>query len=318
MAESVKIIFDAACGNGLKVAGFFNPSDASEIKGVIQICHGMSEYYSRYAQMIERFNQAGYHVVGIDMLGHGQSYFANDTEANPKGYLGPGKDSWKNILKDVMHMHEEAVTRFGKDTKYILYGHSMGSFVCRSIFLTPEYSAEFDGFVFASTMGPNPAVGLAKFLAGAGCAFGGEKKVNKLLTNLSFGSYLKRIPNHKTPNDWLSTDQSEVDAYRADPMLGFSFTSGGFRTLFNIVGYIQSKQAYANIPDKPCFFAYGSEDPVGNYGKGVEQVIARMRSCGADPKSKNYGPYRHELQNESIREEYFADLIAFADSVTRG
>ena len=56
MSDSEKIIFDAACGEGLKVAGFINPSNASEIKGVIQICHGMSEYYSRYAPMIEHFN----------------------------------------------------------------------------------------------------------------------------------------------------------------------------------------------------------------------------------------------------------------------
>ena len=317
MSDSEKIIFDAACGEGLKVAGFINPSNASEIKGVIQICHGMSEYYSRYAPMIEHFNMAGYHVCGIDMMGHGQTYAANDTEKYPKGYLGPGKDAWKDTLKDIMYMHGEMVSRYGRDMKYILYGHSMGSFVTRCIYSMPEYSGEFDGFVFASTMGPNPAVGLARFLAGASCAFGGEKKVNKLLTTLSFGNYLKRIPNAKTPNDWLSTDESEVAAYRADPMLGFSFTGGGYRALFNIIGYMQSKTAYGNLPGKPCFFVYGSEDPVGSYGTGVEKVIARMRSCGTEPQSKNYGPYRHELQHESIREEYFADLIAFADSVSR-
>ena len=92
-------------------------------------------------------------------------------------------------------MHGEAVSRYGRDIKYFLYGHSMGSFVTRCIYSIPEYSGEFDGFVFASTMGPNPAVGLAKFLAGAGCALGSEKKVNKMLTGLSFGGYLKRIPD---------------------------------------------------------------------------------------------------------------------------
>ena len=311
------ITFESACGDGLKTAGFFNDADSGDIKGVVQICHGMSEFYGRYEQMVGRFNAAGYHVCGIDMTGHGQSFYANDAMGYPKGYFGEGKDTWKNILKDIMHMHKEAVRRYGKDIKYILYGHSMGSFVVRSIYSMPEYSGEFDGYVFASTMGPNPAVGLAKFLASAGCALGHDRKVDNLLTTLSFGSYLKRVPNPRSANDWISTDAAEVDVYRADPMLGFKFTSGGFRALFNIVGYMQSKQAYANLCGKPCLFTYGSEDPVGDYGKGVEKVIARMREHGVKPESKNYGPYRHEIQRESVREEYFSDLISFFDRVNR-
>ena len=128
---------------------------------------------------------------------------------------------------------------------------------------------------------------------------------------------MKRIPNPKSANDWISTDDREVEAYRADPMLGFKFTSGGFRALFNIVGFIQSKKAMSDLSGKPCYFTYGSEDPVGNYGKGVEQVIARMKQHGVEPKSKNYGPYRHEIQRESVREEYFSDLVDFFDSVSR-
>ena len=100
-------------------------------------------------------------------------------------------------------------------------------------------------------------------------------------------------------------------------MLGFKFTSGGFRALFNIVGFIQSSRAMNDLSGRPCFFTYGSEDPVGNYGKGVEQVIARMKQHGVEPKSKNYGPYRHEIQRESVREEYFSDLVEFFDGVIR-
>ena len=62
--------------------------------------------------------------------------------------------------------------------------------------------------------------------------------------------------------------------------------------------------------------AYGQEDPVGSYGTGVEKVIAKMKEAGGNVKSKNYGPYRHEIQNEPVKEEYFKDLIEFFDSVT--
>lgn len=310
-----RLAFVSSLGNGYKTVGFFYPSSAPEIKGVVQICHGMAEYVKRYEEMILRFNEAGYHVCGMDMPGHGESYFLNEDAGYPKGYFGGQKNGWQLLLTDVMGFHEYAVEKFGREgLKYILYGHSMGSFVVRAIFSTPRYSKQFDGFVFASTAGPNPAVGMGKALANIGCLFA-KKKKNGLINAIAFGSYTKRIKNAKSSIDWLSTDPAEVKKYADDPMCGFCFTSDGFRTLFNILAFIQSKEAYALIPDRPCFFTYGSEDPVGSYGVGVEQVIERMKAAGANLKSKNYGPYRHEIQNEPVREEYFKDLIEYFDSV---
>ena len=308
--------FVSSIGNGVKIAGFFYPSSAPKIKGVVQICHGMAEYLARYEEMIAKFNEAGYHVCGMDMPGHGATYELNKDKGYPKGYFGGVKDSWKVLLTDVMGMHEYAIERFGKDgLKYILYGHSMGSFVVRSIFSTPRYNRQFDGYVFASTMGPNPAVGAGKFLAGAACALGGKKMKNGLLNLIAFGSYNKRIKKPGTTCDWLSTIPEEVDKYVEDPMCGFTFTSEGFKTLFNIVAFMQSDEAYALIPDRPCMFTYGEEDPVGSYGTGVRKVIDRMKEAGADYRVKNYGPYRHEIQNEPVRNEYFGDLISFFDEV---
>jgi len=308
--------FVSCIGNGVKIAGFFYPSSAPKIKGVIQICHGMAEYLARYEEMIAKFNEAGYHVCGMDMPGHGATYELNKDKGYPKGYFGGVKDSWKVLLTDVMGMHEYALERFGKDgLKYILYGHSMGSFVVRSIFSTPRYNRQFDGYVFASTMGPNPAVGAGKFLASAACALGFKKVKNGLLNVIAFGSYNKHIKKPNTACDWLSTIPEEVNSYVTDPMCGFTFTSEGFKTLFNLVAFIQSDEAYALIPDKPCLFTYGEEDPVGSYGEGVRKVIARMKEAGADYRAKSYGPYRHEIQNEPVRNEYFGDLIAFFDEV---
>lgn len=311
-----KKVFVSSVGKGFKIVGFFYPSSAPEIKGVIQICHGMAEYVARYEEMIARFNEAGYHVCGMDMPGHGQTYYENKDAGFPKGYFGGAKNSWQVLLTDVMGFHEYAVERFGRDgLKYILYGHSMGSFVVRSIFSTPRYSKRFDGFVFSSTAGPNPAVGFGKFLASAACVFGMAKKRNKLLTYIAFGSYTKRIENAKTTYDWLSTIPEEVQKYIDDPMCGFYFTSEGFKTLFGLISFMQSDNAYALVPNRPCMFTYGSEDPVGSYGTGVEKVIERMKESGANIKVKNYGPYRHEIQNEPVKEEYFADLISFFDEV---
>ncbi len=311
-----RMAFVSSIRGGYKIVGYFYPSSAPEIKGVVQICHGMAEYLFRFEDLIAGFNEAGYHVCGMDMPGHGTTYDLNKEAGYPKGYFGGLKNGWQTLLTDEMGFHEYAVERFGKDgLKYILYGHSMGSFVARSIYSTPRYNKQFDGYIFSSTMGHRKDIGFGKFLAGLICFFGGKKFRNGLLTLISFGSYNKRIKNPKTNLDWLSTNEEKVREYDEDPMCGFRFTGDGFRTLFGLIAFMQSKEAYMNLPDRPCFFAYGSEDPVGSYGEGVEGVIGKMKAAGAYVSSRNYGPYRHELINEPVKEEYINDLITFSNDV---
>lgn len=306
-----KVVFDAANGNGAKIAGFYYPSSAGEIRGVVQICHGMAEYLSRYEKFIENLNAAGFHVCGIDMQGHGKTYELNEGIGYPKGYFGKGGRAASDTLKDVMEMHRLARVRFGENVPYYLYGHSMGSFVARAIFSTPEYACEFSKFVFSSTIGPNPAVGFGRFMAGTACLFGCAKKQNRLLDAIAFGSYCKRIENPSTPFDWLSTVPESVKEYIEDPLCGFGFTNGGFSVLFNYVSFIQSSKAFGNLSESPCLFAYANDDPVGSYGKGVEKVFSKMKHYGARAHARNYGPYRHELLNEPVCGDYIRDVIDF-------
>ena len=42
-----RMAFVSSIGKGYKIVGFFYPSSAPEIKGVVQICHGMAEYIAR-------------------------------------------------------------------------------------------------------------------------------------------------------------------------------------------------------------------------------------------------------------------------------
>ena len=46
----------------------------------------------------------------------------------------------------------------------------------------------------------------------------------------------------------------------------------------------------------------------------LEKVIAKMEAYGRNVRSKNYGAYRHEIHNESVKNEFFTDLIEFYDS----
>ena len=144
-----KIVFDAAAGGGNKIAGFFCPATADVApKGIFQICHGMADYFGRYEELIDHLNNDGWHVCGMDMLGHGQTYELNKDRDMPLGFFGEAKDAAYCILKDEMALHELAKEFFGagadgKRLPMVLYGHSMGSFVARNIYITFEFAREF-------------------------------------------------------------------------------------------------------------------------------------------------------------------------------
>lgn len=307
------ITFDAATGGGNKVAAFLCPAvlkEGQEAFGIIQICHGMADYFGRFEELVEFLVNNGWHVVGMDMMGHGQTFRLNENNDMPLGYFGDSKDSAICILKDEMTLCSKAKEEFGANLPYVLYGHSMGSFVVRNIFITKEWSKEFDGFVFASTMGPNPAVGLGLFLSKSFGVFGLKRKPGRILNAIAFGAYNSRIPHNKTDFDWVSSDEEVVSTYCKDDLAGFLFRNKGFTDLFTLVSRMQAKNALQDVPtDKPVLITYGENDPVTGYGKGAHKVADSLRAVGVNVIEKNYGPYRHEIQNEPIRYDYFNDIL---------
>ena len=307
-----KIEFAASVGGGNRIAAFFCPPSSGEVKGVLQICHGMADYFGRYEEMVDFLNAAGFAVCGMDMMGHGQTYGLNKGNDMPLGYFGDSDDSAMCILKDEMELHRIIKERSGDKIPYILYGHSMGSFVARNLYITPEYSSEFDAFIFSSTMGPNPAAGAGLFLTKIMKLFGQKNKPGKLVNSIAFGAYNKRIENPKTDFDWVTSDEEEVRKYCADPLAGFLFTNKGFTDLFTLVMRMQKKTALDNVPvGKRVMLTYGEDDPVAGYGEGAHQVCELIRAKGVDVTEKNYGHFRHEIQHESVRGKYFEDIAKF-------
>ncbi len=312
-----KITFDASVGSGNKIAAFICPATSAPVKGVFQICHGMADYFGRYEELVDHLNKEGWHVCGMDMLGHGATYGLNEDKDMPLGYFGDSKDSALCILKDEMHLHETVKKRFGDDLPYVLYGHSMGSFVARNIYITPEYQGEFDAFIFASTMGYEPLAKVGIVLARFFSLFGMRRKPGKILNAIAFGQYNKKIDSPKTPFDWVTSDEAEVRKYCKDPLAGFLFTCKGFLDLFTLVDRMQSQEAYAKASKAPCMLTYGEDDPVAGYGKGAQQVADKFSEDSSRKVIvKNYGHYRHEIQNEPVRGQYFEDITEFINKNT--
>ena len=138
----------------------------------------------------------------------------------------------------------------------------------------------------------------------------GERHRSKFLQKLAFGSYNRRIADKRTANDWLTKNTEMVDAYNRDKYCTFLFTVNGYQTLFDVLGFIQKKENIEKIPKNlPVYMIAGEEDPVGNYGKGVEKVFEEYRKCGIrDLELKLYEDDRHEILNELDRENVYLDV----------
>ena len=110
--------------------------------------------------------------------------------------------------------------------------------------------------------------------------------------------------------------QPEVDKYIQDPWCGGVFTTGFFGDLLHGVGVVNNPANIATVPkDLPIFVLSGEKDPVGDNGKGVRQVVEQYRTAGVRHVEMHLYPLaRHEILNETNRDEVMKDISAWLDA----
>ena len=294
----------------LNVMSYYSATQL-DVKGIVQICHGMAEHLERYEEFIDFLTSSGYVVFIHDHLGHGKSV-KNDGEL---GYFGE-KDGYKTLVNDV-----KLVTDLAKD-KYpelpvFLFGHSMGSFIAR--YYTQLYSAGIKGAVFCGTAGPNPGAKVGVMLANMIIKQKGSHYRSKLIDKIAFGSYNKKCRPQRTPFDWLTKDNAIVDKYIDDKYCGFLFTAAGYRDLFNLLITVNSPEWFTSFNnDFPVLLIAGEDDPVGSYGAGVKKVYDALVSAGHNNvEMKLYPGDRHEILNETDKKNVFADVLMWLEKTNK-
>ena len=102
-----------------------------------------------------------------------------------------------------------------------------------------------------------------------------------------------------------------MDEYIQDPLCGFLFTVNGYHQMFRSIGYADSLSYIRSTPvSLPVLLISGKDDPVGNFGKGVERVRKLYQKVGTkDLKELLYPGDRHEILNGMNREQVFSDLL---------
>ena len=72
------------------------------------------------------------------------------------------------------------------------------------------------------------------------------------------------------------------------------------------------------MPKRPILLIAGDADPVGANGKGVKQVETWLVQSGHTVKCILYPGARHELLNETNREQVSEDVRLFIEGVCGG
>lgn len=303
-AESFSFAFTFTDPEGVDIYVYRRlPDRHTPIRGIVQIAHGMAETAARYARFAEKLAAAGFAVYANDHRGHGRTAGKPDNI----GYLG--KDGFNRMADNVSQL-TEILEEAHPELPIFLFGHSMGSFVTQKVMYThPE---PYAGIVLSGSNGKRgPELHIGKRIARWEAARKGDRHRSELMNGLSFGGFNRAFRPSRTDFDWLSRDEAEVDAYIADPYCGGVFTSGFFRDFLYGLADIHRPDNMRRIPrNLPVLLVAGDRDPVGLFGKGVLSLAAAYRKLGmAHIDCRLYPGGRHELLNETNREEVMRDII---------
>lgn len=270
-------------------------------RAVLQLSHGMAEHVGRYDALARHLNREGIAVVGHDHRGHGMN----------KGHC-PGHyadvDGWDRVVGDLAAVHRYIQAEYPGLPVFLL-GHSMGSFI--SLAYLQRHRPNYRGVLLSGSDYTAPLkFRLALPVARAEKRVFGARGRSPVMTFLSFGSFNKPFKPHRTPYDWLSRDAAQVDAYIQDRDCGFDCTNQLWIDLLGGLCEIFGRKGLCRLQNLPYYLFAGEMDPVGQHGHGVRMLARQLDEAGVnDVTLKLYPEGRHEMLNESNRDEVIRDLL---------
>lgn len=276
-------------------------------RAVVQVAHGMVEHAGRYAHLGERLADEGYAVYAADHRGHGR------TAAGPEdlGHLEPGH-GFADVVDDLVALTAH-VEREHPGVPVVLLGHSMGSFLARAY--AARYGDRLAGLVLSGTAGDPGLLGAVGVrLAGLEARVRGPRTRSRLMEALTLGPNNRPFRPNRTDFDWLSRDEAQVDAYVADELSGGHATTGFYQELLTGLRWVSLPATAALVPpDLPLHVVSGEVDPVGG-ASAVAEVADLYRRAGVrDVTTRVWPGARHEILNETNRDEVEDDLVAWLD-----
>jgi alpha-beta hydrolase superfamily lysophospholipase len=260
------------------------------VRGVVALAHGLGEHSLRYAPVAKALNGAGFDVVAVDHRGHGLT-------ARSQADLGSfGPRGWEGIVDDYGRVVDHAAAS-QPGLPVVALGHSLGSFVVQT------YLLDHSDRVAAAVLSGSTA------LDEIAAILDPSVEIDLSMFNAAFQPA-------RTDYDWLSRDPAQVDAYIADPLCGFGLEPAGVASLKAAAPRTGDISAIAAIRTGfPLYVLSGTADPIHMNLAWLEKLVARYRQAGLDVTARYYDGGRHEVFNETNRDEVLTELVAWLDGV---
>jgi alpha-beta hydrolase superfamily lysophospholipase len=281
--------FSLTSADGTQIAAYrWDP--VGEPRAAVQLTHGMGEHALRYEHVAQALNEAGFVVYAQDHRGHGAS-------ADPEALGDLGTGSWAGLVDDIGLLSAQ-IRAEHPGLPLILLGHSMGSFAVQQYLF--DHSDGADGVVLTGTAAIDLLEGALDL----------DQPIDLSAFNAPFAPA-------RTDYDWLSRDEAIVDAYVADPRCGFGIDTGSGKAMFTGARRgADPAQVAAIRSDLPLYIAVGEADPVNGGLTLLTPLADRYRAAGlADVTVRTYPDARHEILNETNRDEIIAELVGWIDRV---
>jgi alpha-beta hydrolase superfamily lysophospholipase len=277
-------------------------------KAVLHLAHGVSEHSARYAPLAEALTAAGYAMYAGDHRGHGKTASGPDE-------LGVFEGGVARVLEDLVELTRDE-KREHPGLPLILMGHSMGSFLVQSLMGT--HGDEFQAVVLSGTGGkPPPLAYVGQYIGRLERLRLGPTGKSRVIRALTFDDFNRQFPAPRpTPYEWLSRARSEVDKYAADPGCGFEPSISLWVDVLDLIIAVAQPAHQAKVPRAlPVYVFGGSEDPVSERAHGVLQLVRALKATGlTDVSMRLYAGGRHEMLNETNRDEVHRELLAWLDA----
>jgi alpha-beta hydrolase superfamily lysophospholipase/glutathione S-transferase len=269
-------------------------------RALVQVVHGAAEHSGRYQRFATALTAQGYAVYATDHRGHGRTRLRS-------GALGDaGPDGWNGMVGDEISLCER-LRAAHPGLKLALFGHSLGSFIAQDF--AQRRGELLDALVLGGTAyraAPPPAA-LEKLDAvaaadplGASQAWSSRFKEY----NQPFGG--------DTGFEWLSRDAAEVRKYLSDPHAGHTFNNELARDIFTGFARMRDAAQEARMPKTlPVLMIQGEDDPIGERLQATQALLAHYQALGLRVDHRFYAGARHELLNETHREQVTRDVLGW-------
>jgi alpha-beta hydrolase superfamily lysophospholipase len=258
---------------------------AAKPKGVVQISHGLGDHALRYEELAQQLVSAGYTVYADDHRGHGQTGFAQwGGDLSKLGRLGPG--GLRATIDDVRELTRTARGE-NPELPLAIIGHSWGSLLAQIV--VNRFPYDYDAVVLTGT---------------AYRAFGHANAGDLNARHKHLG---------ETGHEWLSRDPKVARLFLEDP-LAFSAPAMKPLGLGNSLRMIGRPKRDLE-KDLPLLIQIGQDDPFGGEKSAEKLAKAYLSRSGlTDVELIVYQDARHEVFNETNRDEVIADTIEWLDS----